>query len=311
MRTDDFLADLEAQLRDARPRRDLRPVAAAAIVAALCVAVLALAPRGTRERPTPAGDGVRVSLQSGARSPKPLRHAAELLRQQGYEVVETTHDPEIVSTETAIVPLEPGADAAAEKLRDLVGGKVYTDRAEQKLLARQSPGTQVFVFLATSYGLPPQEDTPVRILNASTHPGYGDAVAARLRAHGIEVASVGVAPPVWYTDVKRPRSGYATARRVLRFVDPQSPEDIPRSTGDGSVVELRLGRDSGLYDSIARAFPRRVVNCYGYGRGATVLCSVGDRRYAFRRQGKTECFVGRLDTLGREKDVLRGCAPSP
>jgi hypothetical protein len=309
MKTDDFLADLEVQLRGARPRRDLRAVAAAAVVAALAVAVVAFFPRG-RELATPAGTGVRVSLQSGARSPKPLRAAAELLRRQGYEVVDTTHNPEIVSVETAVVPLEPGAGPAADKLADVLHGKVFNDRGERRLLRDQSPGAQVFVFLATTYGLPEQKPAPVRVLNASTHPGYGDAVAARLRAHGIEVTSVEVAPPVWYTDVKRPRSAYTTTRRVLRVIDPESPEDIPRTRQDDlDVVELRLGRDSGLYDSVARAFPHRVVNCNGYGRGATVRCDVDNTPYAFRRQGKTECFVGKLDTLAGPKRPLRGCAP--
>jgi hypothetical protein len=209
---------------------------------------------------------------------------------------------------TAIVPLEPGADAAAEKLRDLVGGKVYTDRAEQKLLARQSPGAQVFVFLATSYGQPEQRPAPVRILNASGRPGYGDEIAARLRARGIEVASVDVAEPRLRTEVGRPRSAYALSRRVIRLVRPRDPYGVHRTSRDDPVIELVLGQDTAFADILARALSPRDVSCTGYGRGAAILCHVDQEYIAFRPRG-TECFVGR--SYDRPRHVLRGCDPRP
>jgi hypothetical protein len=305
MRTDDFLADLEAQLRDTRPRRDLRPVLAIVPVALVVAARLVLAPRGGGDRARPAGvPGARVALLNGTADPDLPHRVADRLSRAGYAIVPLRtaagHDLEVTTVTASAPRFEDEADA----IRRLLNAPPQPRRG-WTAYAPLNPDAEVVVDLGGDQ-LPPPEG--VRIVDASGRPGYGEEIARRLDARGVRVLSTRTAPPRFATTMTGPVSGEGLQERVIQVIAHERPEMIPRHLSGDTSPELVLGRDLPLMRAVESALHLGRAACYGRDEhGSFLVCRIDGRRTRVPLTAGGCIDGGPLTVRGQ----LAGCGPRP
>ena len=305
MRTDDFLHDLEVQLRDARPRPDLRPALAIVPVALVVAAVLVLVPRDGADRVRPAGAaGPRVALLNGTNDPGLPGRVAERLRRAGYAIVPLSAAQDHDQAVTTVTASAPRFEDAADAIRRLLGAPPQP-RHGWTAYAPLDPGADVVIDLGGDQ-LPPPEG--VRIIDASDRPGYGDQITRRLRARGIRVVSTRMAPPRFVTVMTGPVSGEVLQERIIQVIAYDRPEMIPRDLSGDTSPELVLGRDLPLMRAVESALHLGQAACYGRDEhGSFLVCRIDGRRTRVPLTAGGCIDGGPLTVRGQ----LAGCGPRP
>ncbi|MEJ7892923.1 MAG: DUF3105 domain-containing protein [Solirubrobacteraceae bacterium] len=154
MKSDDFLADLEAQLRSARSPR--RSPAATWLIAPAVAALLALvvlsgggADSVEREIGAPAPDlaDVQVAVFNGSTRTGLAGAAAAQLRQAGYDDVTVLNLPFTDLNRSAVIPADSGADVAAATVAAALGLAVVPSASLAADARQQAPAADVLVLL--------------------------------------------------------------------------------------------------------------------------------------------------------------------
>jgi hypothetical protein len=316
MRTDDFLADLEAQLRDARPRRDLRPLVAAAVGLALLVGVLAVVPRH-RGGPRPAAGGpIPVAISNHTGRPEFVPRLG-----RGFVLKAVAQRAKAPGWRSFVAPVNGGTVAQARKLAAALDLPVKPPR--------RFPGNPAArVVISAGPDLVPGT-APVAVLNGTLSKGLATDTAARLRRAGYHVPTVANAPDqaqrVTTVTAVAPRYE-ATARalrRRLRAVAAPARAGAYRPLAPRAGVLVVLGRDR--YEPVAGLPPRVLIDngtSPAYGRAvAARLRAAGDtvvrlrqgrRRFRTRISSVNEGPVFDVaETLGLQGYVAPGASVSP
>jgi LytR cell envelope-related transcriptional attenuator len=169
MRTDDVLADLGAQLRDARPVPRRPPVRAglAVVAAALLVGLVVALGAGGGDRgreqaapsaatatatPTAAAGSTRVAVLNGTRTAGLATQAARQLQEGGFEVVGVANAPRRDRMSTLVAARSPRQAAAARSVAAALGVRDAANVATGDLLRVAGRRAQVVVVLGELSG---------------------------------------------------------------------------------------------------------------------------------------------------------------
>lgn len=148
MKTDDFLTDLEAQLRTARPRRDPRPLLALGAALLVAALVLAFAAGGGERDAVPTAAPRLVMIQNATGSPAAGRQAADTLERAGYRVMLSRAPKAEESAVLSASAAEQDRIADLLDLRDTDGWTPYAPledatRVTTVVLGRVEPAVRV------------------------------------------------------------------------------------------------------------------------------------------------------------------------